>query len=71
MLTRSGKTLFNSIVPEYVSTFGELNGVVYKGPTASAKEVLNTLLQNKEFDGDIKTASFTEIAVACSCNPTD
>jgi len=30
-VTKSGKTLFDTIVPEYVQTFGELNGVVYKG----------------------------------------
>jgi len=70
-LTRSGKTLFNSIVPEYISTFGELNGVVYKGPTASAKDVLTALLASKEFDGDIKTATFTDIGAACACNPQD
>jgi len=44
VLTRSGKTLFNSIVPEYILNFGELNGVVYKGPTASAKEVIISML---------------------------
>lgn len=39
-LTPDGSNLFNSIVPEYVTTFGELNGVVYKGRVKSPRDIL-------------------------------
>jgi len=68
-LTPEGKNLFNSIVPEYVSTFGELNGVVYKGRVKPAKDVFITLLENKEFTKDMKTSAYTDVGAACACNP--
>jgi len=70
-VTRSGKTLFDSVVPEYVQNFGELNGVVYKGPSLEAKEILVALLANSEFTSDMKKGGFTDVGTACACNPSE
>lgn len=63
--------MFDSIVPEYVQSFGELNGVVYKGPSVSAHDILIALLTNGEFTPDMKKGGFTDVGAACACNPNE
>jgi len=70
-VTKSGKTLFDTIVPEYVQTFGELNGVVYKGQSLSAWEIIIALLSSGEFTADMKKSDFNDVASACACSPSD
>ena len=67
--TRYGKNFFDTLVPDYVSHYGELNGAVYVGPVLSAKDILVDLLATHQFNNDMKSAVYDEIGVACACNP--
>jgi len=67
--TRYGKNFFDTLVPDYVSHYGELNGAVYVGPVLSAKDILVDLLSTHQFNNDMKNSVYDEIGVACACNP--
>lgn len=69
--TRNGQNLFNTIVPSYITHYGSLNGVVYKGKVMSAKDILVDLLARKQFNDDMKNKKFDEIGVGCACNPNE
>lgn len=42
--TRRGQTLFTTIVPDFVNSYGELNGFVYLGKVISPKEIVVQML---------------------------
>ena len=44
--TKQGNNLFDTIVPDYVNQYSELNGVVYNGPVKSPQDIMADLLAN-------------------------
>ena len=69
--TKQGKNLFDTIVPDYVNQYSELNGVVYNGPVKSPQDIMADLLANNEFNDKMKSKDFTDAGAACACNPND
>lgn len=68
--TTFGENLFETIVPDYVNHYGDLNGVVYVGATHNAKGIVSDLLLNHQFTDDMKSSKYSDIGVACACNPS-
>ena len=67
--TRYGKNFFDTLVPDYVSHYGELSGAVYTGKVMSAKDILVDLLATHQFTSQMKSKDWNQIGVACACNP--
>ena len=59
------------LVPDYVSNYAELNGVVYAGKVKSPTDMIADLLTKKEFSDRMKSDTFNDGAAACACNPVE
>ena len=68
-ITTQGLNLFSTVVPQYVGSYGELNGVVYIGESIRAPEMMKELIYRHEFIDEMKNAEFDQAGVACACNP--